>query len=92
MNRFLAKLPKENKTAIQLPKGMCDALGYAATYLKGSNRRIFMAETVCSIGEGGQRIAETVLGWNRGTIRKGMHELKSGINCTLKTGLFFLNY
>jgi hypothetical protein len=38
-----------------------------------------MAETVCSIGQGGQRIAETVLGWNRGTIRKGMHELESGI-------------
>jgi hypothetical protein len=40
-----------------------------------------MAETVCSIGQGGQRIAETVLGWNRGTIRKGMHELESGIYC-----------
>ncbi|KPA11979.1 transposase, partial [Candidatus Magnetomorum sp. HK-1] len=81
MNRFFEKLPKESKSAIQLPEGICEVLGYAVTHLKGSNRRIFMAKTVCSMGEGGQRIAETVLGWNRGTIRKGMHELKSGINC-----------
>ena len=40
-----------------------------------------MAEIVCSIGEGGQRIAEKILGWNRGTIRKGMHELQSNIHC-----------
>jgi transposase len=60
---------------------MCDALTYADAHLKGAKRRIFMAETVCSIGEGGQRTVEKVLGWNRGTIRKGMHELQSGIHC-----------
>jgi transposase len=60
---------------------MCDALTYAEAHLKGPNRRVFMAETVCSIGEGGQRTAEKVLGWNRGTIRMGMHELQSGIHC-----------
>ena len=42
---------------------------------------MFMAETVCAIGEGGQRMAEKVLGWNRGTIRKGTHELHSDIYC-----------
>lgn len=60
---------------------MCDTLTYAEAHLKGAKRRIFMAETVCSIGEGGQRTAEKILGWNRGTIRKGMHELQSGIRC-----------
>jgi hypothetical protein len=49
--------------------------------LKGSARRLFMARTVQALGEGGQRLAERELGWNRGTIRKGMHELKSGIVC-----------
>src|SRR5215468_7674183 len=49
--------------------------------LKGSARRIFMARTVQALGEGGQRLAERELGWNRGTIRKGMHELESGIVC-----------
>jgi len=49
--------------------------------LKGSARRVFMARTVQALGEGGQRLAERELGWNRGTIRKGMQELKHGIVC-----------
>jgi hypothetical protein len=40
-----------------------------------------MARTVQALGEGGQRLAERELGWNRGTIRKGLHELKQGIVC-----------
>jgi Rhodopirellula transposase DDE domain len=49
--------------------------------LKGSARRLFMARTVTALGPGGQRYAERALGWNRGTIRKGMHELASGFTC-----------
>jgi hypothetical protein len=49
--------------------------------LKGSARRLFMARTVQALGEGGQRLAERELGWNRGTIRKGLQELKQGIVC-----------
>ena len=49
--------------------------------LKGSVRRAFMARTVQSLGAGGQRLAERELGWNRGTIRKGLHEVKAGIVC-----------
>jgi hypothetical protein len=49
--------------------------------LKGSVRRIFMARTVQALGEGGQRLAERELGWNRGTIRKGMHEVEHGMVC-----------
>lgn len=49
--------------------------------LKGSARRLFMARTVKELGKGGQRRAERVLGWERKTIRKGMHELESGITC-----------
>ncbi len=49
--------------------------------LKGSARRIFMAPTVQALGEGGQRLAERELGWNRGTIRKGTKELEHGIAC-----------
>ena len=50
-----------------------------AQSLRGSERRIFMARTVRELGHGGQRLAERELGWNRVTIRKGEHELKSGI-------------
>jgi Rhodopirellula transposase DDE domain len=52
-----------------------------AKSLKGSTRRLFLARTVRALGEGGQRLAERELGWNRGTIRKGQHELKQGIVC-----------
>ena len=49
-----------------------------AEQLSGSARRIFMAQVVNLFGRGGQRFAESVLGWNRGTVRKGQTELKSG--------------
>ncbi len=52
-----------------------------AEALKGHARRIFMARVVKSLGKGGQRQAETELGWDRSTIRKGRHELESGFAC-----------
>ena len=52
-----------------------------ALTLKGSARRLFMARTVKELGSGGQRRAERDLGWNRKTLRKGMHELERGIIC-----------
>lgn len=53
----------------------------ATAKLKGSARRLFMAETVREFGPGGQSLAERELGWNRGTIRKGMHEINAGVEC-----------
>jgi len=52
-----------------------------AQTLKGSERRLFMAQVVKGLGKGGQRRAETELGWYRGTIRKGMREFESGLVC-----------
>ena len=52
-----------------------------AKELKGSVRRMFMARTVQALDEGGKLLAERELGWNRGTIRKGMHEVERGIVC-----------
>jgi hypothetical protein len=52
-----------------------------AACLKGSARRLFMARTVQELGPGGQRRAERELGWGRPTIRKGQHELASGVSC-----------
>lgn len=49
-----------------------------ANNLKASQRRLFMAEVVKALGRGGQSLAERELGWNRGTIRKGMQELETG--------------
>jgi hypothetical protein len=49
--------------------------------LKGSERRKFMAGVVQMMGKGGQLRAERELGWDRKTIRKGLRELSSGIDC-----------
>jgi hypothetical protein len=53
----------------------------AAEALKGGQRRLFMAQTVKAMGRGGQRWALEQLGWCRDTIRKGAHELRSGMTC-----------
>src|SRR5215210_368405 len=53
----------------------------AAKALKASQRRLFMAKTVKAMGRGGQVWAEAHLRWNRETIRKGMHEFRSGMTC-----------
>lgn len=58
-----------------------DLFHATAQQLQGSARRLFMARTVQSLGPGGQRTAERELGWNRATIRKGLHELASGLTC-----------
>lgn len=50
----------------------------AAKILKGSERRVFMARIVKSLGYGGQSLAVRELGWCGDTIRKGRKELESG--------------
>lgn len=52
-----------------------------AKQLKGSARRLFQARTVKVLGPGGASLAERELGWNRKTVRKGMHEVESGMTC-----------
>src|SRR5262245_47778725 len=40
-----------------------------------------MARTVKALGPSGQRQAERDLGWNRGTLRKGLHAWQRGFRC-----------
>ena len=56
-----------------------------AKTLRGAGRRLFLARTVKLFGPGGAQRAEAELGWNRGTIRKGLHELESGFTCVDNT-------
>jgi hypothetical protein len=63
---------------LKLTEEVIELVEHAATHLKGSARRIFMAKVVHSLGPGGQRQAEGVLGWNRQVIRKGQGELEQG--------------
>jgi hypothetical protein len=66
---------------MELTEELKDLLIKTGEQLKGSARRLFMAHTVKTLGPSGASRAERDLGWNRKTIRKGMHELESGITC-----------
>ena len=55
-------------------------LGQTAKTLKGVSRRRFMAQIVLELGYGGQSKVEKELGWNRGTVRKGISEVTSGVS------------
>lgn len=70
MNLLAAMTPELNETFVETAK-----------VLKGHQRRLFMARVVNSLGRGGMSFAQKELGWNEGTIRKGRHELRTGIEC-----------
>jgi hypothetical protein len=75
-----------------LTDSIIDWLTNTANRLKGSVRRIFIAETVQQLGPGGASIAEEKLGWNRGTIRKGQNELETQPIEDNFSGTDFLGY
>ena len=49
--------------------------------LNRAGRRVFMASVIKGLGRGGARQAQIALGWDRTTLRKGLHELNSGVAC-----------
>ena len=55
-------------------------LAETASSFHGARRRRFIAGTVPALGLS-QRQAALDLGWARNTVRKGRHELHSGITC-----------
>lgn len=66
---------------MELCKETIRLLKLSCSLLKGRAKRQFMAETVNSLGYGGQAKAESLLGWCRNTIRKGQHEVRTKISC-----------
>lgn len=66
---------------MELTKALKTVFIETAQSLSGAARRLFMAHTVKALGRGGPQQAERELGWNRGTLRKGLHELDSGLTC-----------
>ncbi len=65
---------------MELSENMCALLKETAETLRGAERRRFMAHSVEAF-ELSQRQAELCLGWCRDTLRKGLHERRSGITC-----------
>ena len=76
MNLLDAMTPELSETFVQTAK-----------VLKGHQRRLFMARIVNSLGRGGMSFAQKELGWNDGAIRKGKHELRTGIECLDATSM-----
>lgn len=66
---------------VEISKEFKETYKKTAKSLKGSQKRLFMARVVKSLGYGGQTYAEKELGWSRVQIRKGTHELETGITC-----------
>ena len=58
-----------------------ELLKNAARKLTGSARRAFEAKTTRELFEGNARKAERELGWYRHTVKKGLKELSTGIQC-----------
>ena len=65
---------------MELSPSMCVWLAETANSFHGAQRRHFMAQTVEAL-DLSQRQAAALLGWSRDTVRKGLHELHSGITC-----------
>ncbi len=66
---------------IEMAEAQKKAFIEGAKSLKRYPRRLFMARVVDSLGRGGAAFAERELGWNRQTIIKGQHELRTGLEC-----------
>ncbi len=66
---------------MELTDSLKSLLKETASQLKGAAKRRFQAQTVMSLGYGGQLVAQKELGWDRNTIRKGIKELTTGITC-----------
>ena len=66
---------------MQLTEDLRKLVDFATEQLKGSALRRFMAQVVRELGRGGQRRAQEQFGWSRDTIRKGEHELSTGVEC-----------
>jgi hypothetical protein len=49
--------------------------------LCGPAKRLYMAGVAETLGRGGPTLLQRELGWSRTTIRKGSHELHSGLTC-----------
>jgi len=64
---------------VELTESLKSLFIQTAQTLKGSARRVFLARTVAELGRGGQRRAQRELRWCRDSIRKGTHELTTGI-------------
>ena len=63
----------------ELTEAMVKTIKEAAKKMTGTNRRAFEAQTALDYLGGDPRLAETVFGWSRKTVSKGLEELRTGV-------------
>ena len=66
---------------MQLTENIKSTFKDAAKKLTGNRKRDFMAKVTEDYFESSPRKAETILGWNRHSVQKGLHERKTGMIC-----------
>ena len=64
-----------------LSQGQIDDLRLAASKMTGAERRAFMAEMALKYCGGGARLAETVFGWGREPVERGLVDERTGLIC-----------
>ena len=62
----------------ELTEQMVETLKQAAKNMAGAKRRSFEAQVALEYLGGDSRLTETVFGWSRHTVEKGLHELRTG--------------
>lgn len=62
----------------ELTKQMVETLKQAAKNMIGAKRRGFEARVALNYLGGDSRLTETVFGWSRHTVKKGLYELRTG--------------
>jgi hypothetical protein len=66
---------------MDVPPPTCDLIRRTAdSFPLGPRRRQYMADTIATLRLG-QRQAQRLFGWGRDTLRKALHERRSGITC-----------
>ena len=63
----------------ELTEAMVKTIKAAAKNMTGPNRRAFEAQVALDYLGGDSRLAETVFGWSRKAVSKGLEELRTGI-------------
>jgi len=66
-------------TMNELTEAMVKTIKAAAKNMTGSSRRVFEAQVALDYLGGDSRLAETVFGWSRKAVRRGLEELRTGI-------------
>ena len=67
--------------AVELAPEIEHIIQFTANMLKGSQRRVFMAEVAEQLCFGSPRLTETEFGFGRAAVQLGIHEKRTGLVC-----------